>query len=72
MELKQNYDIKKIIVANFNGNEKTNEGIVYCVKVKDLIKNILEDLESDEILLISGPSAFTLNVRYELLAKLGF
>ena len=69
----QNYDIKKIIVATKEANHTTQSNkTVYCRKTKELIKRILEDLEKDEILLISGPSAFTLEVRYELLSQLGF
>ncbi len=69
----KNYDIKKVIVAVNNVNENMQKDkFVYCKKTKDLIKRILENLEADEILLISGPSSFTLEVRYELLAQMGF
>lgn len=69
----KNYDIKNIIVATDNSqNPLSDKKIIYCHKIKDLIKQALNDLEKDEILLISGPSSFTLQVRYELLAELGF
>ena len=69
----QNYDISKIIVATTEAsNVSENNKIVYCFKTKEIIKKILEGLDKDEILLISGPSAFTLEVRYELLAQMGF
>ncbi len=69
----QNYDVKKIIVAASDAGESLQrDKFIYCKKTKELIKRMLENLESDEILLISGPSAFTLEVRYELLAQMGF
>ncbi len=68
----KNYDTKKIIIASFDGESKTVGDFIYCKKVKELIKAILDDLEKDEILLISGPSAFTLSIRYELLSQLGY
>lgn len=69
----QNYDIKKVIVATENiTDELQKDKFVYCKKPKELIRRLLENLEKDEILLISGPSSFTLQVRYELLAQMGF
>jgi dihydrofolate synthase/folylpolyglutamate synthase len=69
----QNYDIQKIVIAVNNSTEiPRDERFIYCKKKKELINRMLEGLEKDEILLISGPSAFTLDVRYELLARMGF
>ena len=69
----QNYDIKKVVISVNNVAETIrDERFIYCKKTKELIKRMLDDLEKDEILLISGPSAFTLEVRYELLAQMGF
>lgn len=68
----QNYKISKVILAGCRSDDAQNNKFIYCQKTKDMIKRILEDLEKDEILLISGPSAFTLEIRYELLAQLGF
>lgn len=66
----QGYQIEKIVISA--EYDFLSEDRVYCRKTKDLIKRSLEVLPRDEILLISGPSAFTLNVRYELLEKLGY
>ena len=41
-------------------------------KKKDLIRAALRDLGEEEILLISGPHAFTAEIRYEILQALGF
>ena len=69
----QKFDVSKIVIAGEPQDAPYHsEDFIYCQKTKDLIQRILEDLEKDEILLISGPSSFTLEVRYELLAKLGF
>ncbi|MBQ8850389.1 MAG: hypothetical protein IJ011_08680 [Clostridia bacterium] len=69
----QNYDIDKVIVAVESSADKVQKDkFIYCKKTKELIKRVLENLEKDEILLISGPSSFTLEVRYELLAQMGF
>ena len=68
----QNYSINKIIIATKNNRLPESDKVVYCLKTKEIIKKILENLEKDEILLISGPSSFTLEIRYELLAQLGF
>lgn len=70
----QGYNINKIFVSSSSENDisKTDESRIYCKKTKELIRRILEELSQDEILLISGPSSFTLEVRYELLEKLGY
>ena len=68
----QNYKVDKVIVAGNSSDNISRDNCIYCKKIKDLIKRMLEDLEKDEILLISGPSSFTLEVRYELLSALGF
>ena len=69
----QGYDVTRVMVFGADTEESYN-GIptLHCKKTKELIKNMLSDLGSDEILLISGPYTFTLNVRYELLSHLGF
>ena len=69
----QGYDVTRVIVFGTNAETSYN-GLptLHCKKTKELIKNMLADLGSDEILLISGPYTFTLNVRYELLSHLGF
>ena len=68
----QNYSVSKVILAVGKPDGTSNNKFIYCQKNKDMIKRVLENLEKDEILLISGPSSFTLEVRYELLAQLGF
>ena len=68
----QDYYVNKVIVAEGETDSVHSDNFIYCKKTKDLIKRMLDDLEKDEILLISGPSSFTLEVRYELLDKLGF
>ncbi len=69
----QNYEISKIFLAVKDAETAIHrDEVIYCKKNKELVKSILENIEQDEILLISGPSAFTLDVRYELLAHMGF
>ena len=70
----QGYDIRRVIVSAQKDAESFDRkgNFIYVTKTKELIKRILENLEKDEILLISGPSSFTLEVRYELLAQMGF
>ena len=70
----QGYDITKVIVSAKKDakNTQNKDNFIYVTKTKELIKRILENLGKDEILLISGPSSFTLEVRYELLAEMGF
>ncbi len=50
----------------------TDIQITQLKTLKQTAKAALKDLGRDEILLISGPSNFTINLRYELLAILGF
>ncbi len=50
----------------------TDLRITQLKTLKQTAKAALKDLTRDEILLISGPSNFTINLRYELLAILGF
>lgn len=69
---KQNYSVSRVIVSGISSSDTNDNTFVYCKNTKELVKRILENLEKDEILLISGSSAFTLDVRYELLSKLGF
>ena len=68
----QNYEVSRIFLALNESADMSRNNAVYCKKTKELVKKILENLDRDEILLISGPSAFTLDVRYELLAHMGF
>ncbi len=51
---------------------KSDIPITQLKTLKQTAKAALKDLARDEILLISGPSNFTINLRYELLAILGF
>ena len=71
----QGYETGNIIVfskADDGSDHQKQSDRVYCRKMKDLVKRVLADLTQEETLLISGPSAFTLEVRYELLEKLGY
>ena len=69
----QNYSISKIFVSSTSTeSDELNEQIIPCKRIKELVKRVLEGLEKDEILLISGPSSFTLEVRYALLERMGF
>ena len=69
----QNYSISKIFVSSASTeNYVQNEQIIPCKRTKELVKQMLENLNKDEILLISGPSSFTLEVRYALLERMGF
>ena len=68
----QGYEIQKISLSSDVNKDSQNQNCVYCTTIKELIKESLKNIEKDEILLISGPSAFTLKVRYELLSFLGF
>ena len=66
----QGYQIGRIVISS--ESDARDGARIYCRRPKDLIKRALEELSQDEILLISGPSAFTLEVRYELLSTLGY
>ncbi len=45
---------------------------IFCKTLKKAAKLMLSDLSRDDMLIISGPSAIALKLRYELLAILGF
>lgn len=69
------YSIQKISVLENLTEEENLEyslPISLCKTVKATAKDALAGLEKSDILLISGPSNFTMKLRYELLAILGF
>ena len=72
---KRGYDIEKVI-TNIGENDQSDtvDGIpiTYAKSFKPIAKEALKALQSDTMLLISGPSDFTLEVRYEILAIMDF
>ncbi len=69
------YCIKKVSALaeeGFCGSHDYPFPVKVLKTVKQTVKDALAELESDEILFISGPSNFTRAIRYELLASLGF
>ena len=69
------YSIEKISsLADPTEEEKQEYSLPVTISktVKATAKDALADLPKDHILLISGPSNFTMKLKYELLAILGF
>lgn len=67
------YRIESVILYGQSESE-TNDlaNAVRCHTVKETVKQALADLAPTDILLLSGPYAFTSEIRYELLKALGY
>ncbi len=64
------YEIKKVILLS---DRNDTDGVIQrFTKKKDAIRAALDSLSPEDILLISGPSDFTEEIRYDLLQALGF
>ena len=66
----QDYTIEKLIVFG-KSNIRSND-CLYCSSVSELVKTIMGLIHGNDVLLISGPSSFTQEIRYELLQHLGY
>ena len=66
----QGYTIEKIIV--FGENNAHGIDCLCCRSISELVKSITSLIHGDDGLLISGPSSFTQEIRYELLQRLGY
>lgn len=64
------YEIENIIIFGEKDSENTN--CIYCKTTEALVRTILDSVKEDAVLLISGPSSFTQEIRYELLLHLGY
>ncbi|MBQ7364171.1 MAG: hypothetical protein IJW46_01080, partial [Clostridia bacterium] len=70
-----NYDIQKVTTLSWKQFKEQKEQAPYSVwnkKLRETVSEALFELQSDEILLISGPNNFTSEIRYEILKVLGF
>lgn len=69
------YQIDRIIVFSMDFASSLLDdmpNVKLCQKAKEAVKYALDDLSKEEILLISGSSGFTSQIRHELLSRLGF
>ncbi|MBP3370688.1 MAG: hypothetical protein J6L85_08045 [Clostridia bacterium] len=72
---KRGYTVEKISALEIDGIISANDDelpIVPCKTAKATAKDALSSLNTNSTLLISGPSNFTRQIRYEMLSILGF
>ena len=66
----QDYTVENLII--FGENNTHGIDCLYCKTISELVKTITNLIHGDDVLLISGPSSFTQEIRYELLQHLGY
>jgi len=71
---KRGYSIESISALQLTEDEKGKYSlpVVHHKTAKSTAKHALSQLDSDSVLLISGPNNFTVKMRYEILGILGF